>query len=149
MGCNKIALGHHRDDVLQTLFLNLFFAGQLAAMPPRLVADRGRLVVVRPLVYCAEDDIRDFARSAEFPILPCNLCGAQEHLQRKVVGSLLDGLERERPGTKRVMLAALQNVRPSHLLDKGLWKTLGLRGAIDADEGSDAAPMAARQLVRE
>jgi tRNA 2-thiocytidine biosynthesis protein TtcA len=149
MGCNKIALGHHRDDVLQTLFLNLFFAGQLAAMPPRLVADRGRLVVVRPLVYCAEDDIRDFARSAEFPILPCNLCGSQEHLQRKVVGGLLDGLERERPGTKRVMLAALQNVRPSHLLDKGLWKTLGLRGAIDADEGSDAGPMTAWQLVRE
>jgi tRNA 2-thiocytidine biosynthesis protein TtcA len=148
MGCNKIALGHHRDDVLQTVLLNLFFAGQLATMPPRLLADGGRLVVVRPLVLCAEEDIRDFARLAQFPILPCDLCGSQEHLQRKVVGGLLDRLERDNPGTKQVMLAALQNVRPSHLLDTRLWKTLGLHGALDEDS-LDRSPLPARQLVRD
>jgi tRNA 2-thiocytidine biosynthesis protein TtcA len=124
LGCRKIALGHHRDDVLQTLFLNLLFAGKLAAMPPKLVADDGEHVVLRPLVYCAEEDVGAFARLAQFPILPCDLCGSQEQLQRKVVGRLLDGLERERPGTKAIMLAALQNVVPSHLLDKGLWERL-------------------------
>jgi tRNA 2-thiocytidine biosynthesis protein TtcA len=149
MGCNKIALGHHRDDILQTLFLNLFFAGQLAAMPPRLLADHGRLVVVRPLVFCAEEDIRDFANLSHFPILPCDLCGSQDHLQRKVVGNLIDRLECDNPGTKRVMLAALQNVRPSHLLDKRLWKTLGMHGAIDEDEVSNEASVPARQLVRD
>jgi tRNA 2-thiocytidine biosynthesis protein TtcA len=148
MGCNKIALGHHRDDVLQTVLLNLFFAGQLATMPPRLLADGGRLVVVRPLVFCAEEDIRDFARLAEFPILPCDLCGSQDHLQRKVVGGLLDRLEHDNPGTKQVMLAALQNVRPTHLLDKRLWKSLGLHGALDED-ALDQSPIPARQLVRD
>jgi tRNA 2-thiocytidine biosynthesis protein TtcA len=131
LGCNKIALGHHRDDVLQTLLLNLLFAGQLASMPPKLVADGGNLVVVRPLVYCAEEDIRVFADEAAFPILPCDLCGSQEHLQRKRVGRMLDDLERERPGTKTIMLSALQNVRPSHLLDRGLWQALGVHGAPD------------------
>jgi tRNA 2-thiocytidine biosynthesis protein TtcA len=131
LGCNKIALGHHRDDVLQTLLLNLLFAGQLASMPPKLVADGGNLVVVRPLVYCAEEDIRAFADQAGFPILPCDLCGSQEHLQRKRVGRMLDDLEHERPGTKTIMLSALQNVRPSHLLDRGLWQALGVHGASD------------------
>jgi tRNA 2-thiocytidine biosynthesis protein TtcA len=135
LGCNKIALGHHRDDVLQTLFLNLFFAGQLGAMPARLLADEGRLVVVRPLVYCAEEDIRAFAALAEFPTIPCDLCGSQEHLQRKAVGRLLDELERERAGTKRTMLAALHNVRPTHLLDQGLWRALGLSGIAEEHEG--------------
>jgi tRNA 2-thiocytidine biosynthesis protein TtcA len=148
LGCTKIALGHHRDDVLQTLLLNLFFAGQLAAMPPRLVADRSRLVVIRPLVYCAEEDIRDFARLAAFPILPCDLCGSQDHLQRKEVGRLLDRLELERRGTKRVMLAALQNVRPTHLLDQGLWRALGRRDASEPDEDGPDAPVAAERLLR-
>src|ERR1700691_1555156 len=134
LGCNKIALGHHRDDVLQTLFLNLIFAGQLGAMPARLLADEGRLVVVRPLVYCAEEDIRAFAALAEFPTIPCDLCGSQEQLQRKAVGRLLDQLERERPGTKRSMLAALHNVRPTHLLDQGLWRALGLSGLAEDEE---------------
>jgi tRNA 2-thiocytidine biosynthesis protein TtcA len=140
LGCNKIALGHHRDDVLQTLFLNLIFAGQLAAMPPRLIADRGRLVVVRPLVYCAEEDIREFAALAGFPILPCNLCGSQDGLQRKAMGRLIDKLEQDHPGTKRVMLAALHNARPSHLLDQRLWQLQGVAKASDEEEDSEQPP---------
>jgi tRNA 2-thiocytidine biosynthesis protein TtcA len=151
MGCNKIALGHHLDDVLQTLFLNLFFAGQLAAMPPRLLADEGRIVVVRPLAYCLEEDVARFAAMAEFPILPCDLCGSQEQLQRKEVGRMLDRLEAERPGTKRIMLAALRNVRPTHLLDRGLWESLGLGGLTDAADGEaelSGGTIPARRLVR-
>ena len=147
LGCGKIALGHHREDILQTLFLNLFFAGQLASMPPKLVADKGAHIVIRPLVYCAEDDIRAFAELARFPILPCDLCGSQEQLQRKAVGRLIDELERERPGTKTVMLAALQNVRPSHLLDRGLWAALGVPLARDEDE-TDQATVSEQRLVR-
>jgi tRNA 2-thiocytidine biosynthesis protein TtcA len=151
LGCNKIALGHHRDDVLQTLLLNLVFAGQLGAMPPRLVADGGALVVVRPLVYCAEEDIRAFAEHAKFPILPCDLCGTQEHLQRKAMARLLDQLEKEHPGTKTVMLSALQNVRPSHLLDQRLWRSLGLPVALDDEDGQPQGPLvplAPQRLLR-
>jgi tRNA 2-thiocytidine biosynthesis protein TtcA len=151
LGCNKIALGHHRDDVLQTLLLNLVFAGQLGAMPPRLVADGGALVVVRPLVYCAEEDIRAFAEHAKFPILPCDLCGTQEHLQRKAMARLLDQLEKEHPGTKTVMLSALQNVRPSHLLDQRLWRSLGLPVALDDEDGQHQGPLvplAPQRLLR-
>jgi tRNA 2-thiocytidine biosynthesis protein TtcA len=149
LGCNKIALGHHRDDAIQTLFLNLIFAGQLAAMPPRLVADRGRLVVVRPIVYCAEEDIREFALMAGFPILPCNLCGSQDGLQRKAVARMIDKLEAEHPGTKRVMLAALQNVRPSQLLDQRLWQLRGVTMASDDDEGVEpTASIPSHHLVR-
>ncbi len=151
LGCNKIALGHHRDDVLQTLLLNLVFAGQLGAMPPRLVADGGALVVVRPLVYCAEEDIRAFAEHAKFPILPCDLCGTQEHLQRKAMARLLDQLEKEHPGTKTVMLSALQNVRPSHLLDQRLWRSLDLPVALDDEDGQPQGPLvplAPQRLLR-
>ena len=140
LGCNKIALGHHRDDILQTFWLNFQFAGMLAAMPPKLVSDgegRAPLTVIRPLAYCAEEDIRELAAELAFPILPCDLCGSQENLQRKVAGRMLDELERARPGTKAVMLAALQNVRPSHLLDRDLWRTVGLPVAAD-DERSGA-----------
>jgi tRNA 2-thiocytidine biosynthesis protein TtcA len=146
MGCNKIALGHHRDDVLQTLMLNLLFAGQLASMPPKLLADEGQRVVIRPLVYCSEEDIRAFAQEMAFPILPCDLCGSQEQLQRKQVGKLIDGFERDRPGTKASMLAALQNVRPTHLLDRDLWSSLGIHAA--RDEGASASVVSERRLVR-
>ena len=150
LGCNKIALGHHRDDVLQTLLLlNLVFAGQLGAMPPRLVADGGALIVVRPLVYCAEEDIKLFAEVAEFPILPCDLCGTQEHLQRKAMARLINQLEQDHPGTKTVMLSALQNVRPSHLLDQRLWRSLGLPAAVDDEDGQAAgATLAPQRLLR-
>jgi tRNA 2-thiocytidine biosynthesis protein TtcA len=143
VGATKIALGHHRDDVLQTLFLNLLFAGQLASMPPKLVGDEGRMVVIRPLAYCAEEDIRAYAAMVKFPILPCDLCGSQDNLQRKSVGRLLDDLEAKHPGTKQVMLAALQNVRPGHLLDQRLWKALGLEAAR---EGTGTLP--ASRLLR-
>jgi tRNA 2-thiocytidine biosynthesis protein TtcA len=155
--CTKIALGHHRDDILQTLFLNLLFAGQLGAMPPKLVSGDGH-IVIRPLVYCAEEDIAAYASALEFPILPCDLCGSQDNLQRKIVGAMINDLEAKTPGTKAIMLAALQNVRPSHLLDQALWKKLGLEAASDAREGDaregdakegDANVVSAARLVRD
>jgi tRNA 2-thiocytidine biosynthesis protein TtcA len=151
LGCNKIALGHHRDDVLQTLLLNLLFAGQLAAMPPKLLGDGGAHVVIRPLLYCAEEDIRAFSEAMAFPILPCDLCGSQENLQRKRVGRMIDELEAGRPGTKAVMLAALQNVRPSQLLDRRLWSTLGVHAAHEDEEAGESGPqevVAEQRLVR-
>jgi len=123
LGCNKIALGHHRDDILQTFFLNMMFAGQLGAMPPKLVSTYGN-TVIRPLAYADETEIREFSELMEFPILPCDLCGSQDNLQRKVVGRMIDGWEAERPGTKGILLSSLQNVKPSMLLDRDLLRTL-------------------------
>jgi tRNA 2-thiocytidine biosynthesis protein TtcA len=120
LGCNKIALGHHRDDAIETLLLNLFFAGKLASMPARLTSDDGAHVVVRPLIYCPEETLAAFAAERAFPILPCNLCGSQSQAQRKQVKTLLARLESEHPGVKATMLAALGNVVPSHLLDRDL-----------------------------
>jgi tRNA 2-thiocytidine biosynthesis protein TtcA len=133
LGCTKIALGHHRDDVVVTLLLNLFFSGQLKAMPPKLISDDGAHIVIRPLVYCSEDDIQAYATLAQFPILPCDLCGSQENLQRKAMSRLLSSLEREHAGIRTSALSALMNVRPSHLLDAGLWKKLGLEVARERD----------------
>lgn len=134
MGCTKIALGHHRDDAIVTLMLNLVFSGQLKAMPPKLLSDDGAHTVIRPLVYCAEEDLAAFAAQEGFPILPCDLCGSQENLQRKAISRLLADLEARSPGARQNMLAALTNVRPSHLFDKKLWRSLGLRVA-PAEEG--------------
>ena len=145
LGCTKIALGHHRDDILQTLLLNLFFAGKLAAMPPKLVADEGRQIVIRPLVYCAEEDIRAFSDAMKFPILPCDLCGSQDNLQRKIIGRMIDDLAVKHPDVKQVMLAALQNVRPSHLLDQGLWSQLGVHAASEGEPSNMTSP---ERLVR-
>lgn len=115
LGCNKIALGHHRDDALETLLLNLFFGGKLASMPPRLQTDDGRFTVIRPLAYVAEADLAALAAERGFPILPCKLCGSQDEAQRKQMKALLAELERKHPTLRQTMLAALGNVVPSHL----------------------------------
>lgn len=117
LGCNKIALGHHRDDSLETLLLNLFYGGKMQAMPARYTTDDGRFVVTRPLIECAEDDIAAHAADAGYPILPCNLCGSQDGLHRDKMTALLAQLEADSPNVKQVMLNALRNVQPSHLLD--------------------------------
>jgi len=117
LGCNKIALGHHRDDALETLLLNLCYAGKLQAMPARYTTDDGRFEVIRPLIDAAEKDIRVFAEERAYPILPCNLCGSQDGLKREVVSGLLDRLEQDIPDVRAVMHNAISNVRPTHLLD--------------------------------
>ena len=117
LGCNKIALGHHRDDALETLLLNLFYSGRLQAMPARYTTNDKRFEVIRPLIECAERDIAAHARHAGYPILPCNLCGSQTDLKRVAIAELLAELERKNPDLRQVMLAALKNVRPTHLLD--------------------------------
>jgi len=118
LGCTKIALGHHRDDALETLLLNLFFAGKLAAMPARLHSDDGAHVVIRPLIYCAEDDLGEFARHHKVPVLPCHLCSSQPNAQRQQMKHLLRQLEVQHPDLRQSMLAALGNVQVSHLLVK-------------------------------
>jgi tRNA 2-thiocytidine biosynthesis protein TtcA len=152
MECTKIALGHHRDDAITTLMLNLIFSGQLKAMPPKLVSDDGDNVVIRPLIYCAEADLAAFAAEEAFPIIPCDLCGSQENLQRKQISQLLAEIDQRYPGARRNMLAALGNVRPSHLFDKGLWQKLGLEvareddGAAKLDDDGDL--IASAHLIR-
>ena len=131
LGATKIALGHHRDDLLETTLLNLFYSGKLATMPPRLHADDGKNVVIRPLVYCAEEDIATYAGERGFPILPCGLCGSQDNLKRQEIKRLLATLEADNPTLRGTMLAALGNVSPSHLLDGDLWD-VGGRGALDS-----------------
>jgi tRNA 2-thiocytidine biosynthesis protein TtcA len=120
IGATKIALGHHRDDILATFFLNLFHGGQLKAMPAKLRSDDGRHVVIRPLAYVAEEDLAAYAGQKAFPIIPCNLCGSQENLQRKVVGEMLREWEKRHPGRIESIVRALTEVRPSHLLDRKL-----------------------------
>ncbi len=121
LGANKIALGHHRDDMIETLFLNMFFAGKLKGMPPKLITDKGDHMVIRPLAYCAEKDIARFARAMEFPIIPCNLCGSQENLQRQNVKEMLNAWELQYPGRTATMFTAMQNVSASHLMDSSLF----------------------------
>jgi tRNA 2-thiocytidine biosynthesis protein TtcA len=134
LGCTKIALGHHRDDAIETLLLNLLFAGQLKSMPPVLRSDDGAHTVIRPLFLCAEADIVEFARARAFPILPCNLCGSQDGLWRDQVATLLADLERRIPNVRASILTAMQNVRPTHLPDPDLWARLGLTPTgVDAD----------------
>ena len=125
-GCSAIVLGHHRDDSLETFMLNLLHGGRVAAMPPKLVNDAGDLFVLRPLIGCAEADIAKFAASMAFPIIPCNLCGTQDGLQRMAIKAMLDDWEKRSPGKRQIMATALANVRPSHLLDNGLFDFAGL-----------------------
>ena len=120
-GFTKIALGHHRDDIVETLFLNLFHQSALRAMPPKLLSDDGKHVVIRPLAYCKEDDIAEYARLQQFPIMPCNLCGSQETLQRKALKQMLAGWEREHPGRIENVFRALTSVTPSQLADRDLF----------------------------
>jgi len=127
LGATKIALGHHRDDILATFFLNLFFGGKLKAMPPKLKSDDGRHIVIRPLAYVKEDDLAAYAEEKAFPIIPCNLCGSQEHLQRRQVRDLLRQWEKQHPGRVESILSALGDVRASHLLDRKLFDFSGLK----------------------
>jgi len=120
-GCSALVLGHHRDDVLETFFMNLFHGGRLAAMPAKLKNDEGDLLVLRPLIYAAEEDLAKFAQAMQFPIIPCNLCGSQDGLQRNAMKTMLTDIEKRMPGRKDTMIRALSNIRPSHLLDNKLF----------------------------
>jgi len=142
LGATRIALGHHRDDILETFFLNLFHGGRLKAMPPKLVSDDGRHMVIRPLAYCRERDLERYAVEKAFPIIPCNLCGSQENLQRQVIKQMLQQWDRQAPGRLDTIFAALQRISPSHLLDAGQFDFRSLeagKGAWpDGDKAFDA-----------
>jgi len=139
LGATKIALGHHRDDILATFFLNLFYGGRLKAMPAKLVSDDGRHVVIRPMAYAKEDDLAAYAEAKGFPIIPCTLCGSQENLQRKVVRQMLADWEKRHPGRIQSILSALAHVSPSHLMDRRLFDFAGLRPTGIADAEGDTA----------
>ncbi len=139
LGATKVALGHHRDDMLQTFFLNMFFGGKLKGMPAKLVSDDGKHVVIRPLAYVAEKDLVRWAEHREFPIIPCTLCGSQENLQRKQVSLMLKDWEKKFPGRIESMFGALQKVVPSHLMDATLHDFKGLKATGVEDENGDKA----------
>ena len=134
LGANKIALGHHRDDIVETLFLNLFFGAKMKAMPPKLATNDKQNIVIRPLAYCSEKDIASYARQMEFPIIPCDLCGSQDNLQRQKIKDMLQGWEREQPGRVNNIFRAITNVEPSHLADINLYDFKGLTQAKADDE---------------
>jgi tRNA 2-thiocytidine biosynthesis protein TtcA len=134
LGANKIALGHHRDDIVQTLFLNMFFGAKLKAMPPKLATDKGEFVVIRPLAYCAEKDIAAYARGMEFPIIPCDLCGSQENLQRQNIKKMLQEWELTYPGRTEKIFRALTNVAPSHLADTELFDFKSISPKADEED---------------
>ena len=138
LGATRIALGHHRDDILETFFLNLFFGGHLKAMPPKLVSDDGEHVVIRPLAYCAEADIARFARAMAYPIIPCNLCGSQVNAQRQQIKAMLQGWAQEHPGRIESIFTAMSQVVPSHLMDSGLFDFRGLTRDTPVAEGDTA-----------
>lgn len=152
LGATKIALGHHRDDMLQTLLLNMFFGAKLKGMPAKLVSDDGKHVVIRPLAYVPEKDLTRWADIRQFPIIPCTLCGSQENLQRKQVGNLLREWEKKYPGRVENMASALQNVVPSHLMDRALFpfETLQASGVPDdnGDKAFDDEPLPASAAAR-
>jgi tRNA 2-thiocytidine biosynthesis protein TtcA len=150
LGCTKIALGHHRDDILQTMFMNMFFGSRLKGMPPKLVTDNGEHVVIRPMAYCREQDLEKYAQHREFPIIPCNLCGSQDGLQRQQMREMINEWDRKFPGRVDNMFTALSNVVPSHLMDRKLYpfETIKATGrpeaggdiAFDEDEGCGDTP---------
>ncbi|MDC0662064.1 tRNA 2-thiocytidine(32) synthetase TtcA [Marinobacter sp. SS21] len=142
-GVTKIALGHHRDDLLETLFLNMFYGGKLKTMPPMLHSDDGRNTVIRPLAYCREKDIASYAVLRDFPIIPCNLCGSQENLQRQVIKEMLQGWDKQNPGRLESMFRAICNVEPSHLADTSLFDFRN--GRLSAGRYDDAVSAEAEQ----
>jgi tRNA 2-thiocytidine biosynthesis protein TtcA len=152
LGATKIALGHHRDDILQTLFLNMFFGGKMKAMAPKLVSDDGRNIVIRPLAYCRESDLEAWAEVRAFPIIPCNLCGSQPNLQRQQVKQMLQDWDKRFPGRIESMFRSLSDVVPSHLLDSRLFDFAGLKANgipdADGDIAFDAQPLAAEPVRR-
>ena len=139
IGATKIALGHHRDDILETFFLNMFYGGKLKAMPPKLVSDDGRHVVIRPLAYCEEGDLAAYAKLKAFPIIPCTLCGSQENLQRKHVKAMLREWEKRHPGRVENIVRSLQNVSRSHLLDRDLFDFIAVAPTGQATPDGDKA----------
>lgn len=139
LGCNKIALGHHKDDILETLMLNMFYAGKLKAMPPKLVSDDGRHMVIRPMAFCRERDIEKYAAIKQFPIIPCDLCGSQPNLQRQVIKGMLREWDKKFPGRTDVMFKALRDVVPSHLADSRLYDFKTIRTQETPFEGGDIA----------
>jgi tRNA 2-thiocytidine biosynthesis protein TtcA len=132
IGATKIALGHHRDDILETLFLNMFFGGKIKSMPPKLLSDDGRHMVIRPLSYCKEKDIQTFSEIKEYPIIPCNLCGSQENLQRQVIKKMLSDWDKEYPGRTDTLFTSVQNIVPSHMADTELFDFKDLSISPDA-----------------
>ena len=139
LGATKIALGHHRDDILATFFLNLFYAGKLKAMPAKLVSDDGKHIVIRPLAYAKESELAAYAELKDFPIIPCTLCGSQQNLQRQVVGGLLRQWDKQYPGRVASILRAMSDVRPSHLMDRKLFDFAGLKPSGVEDAEGDRA----------
>tara|TARA_B110001452_G_scaffold30868_1_gene24188 strand:+ start:1401 stop:2288 length:888 start_codon:yes stop_codon:yes gene_type:complete len=146
IGATKVALGHHRDDIVETLFLNMFFQGKLKAMPPKLLSDDKKNILIRPLAYCRETDLIALAELKQFPIIPCNLCGSQEGLQRNVVKSMLIGWEREFPGRIDSIFGAIKNVSPSQLADVSLFDFTGLQ--LDRGTLSDSANLEVETHIR-
>ncbi len=132
IGATKIALGHHRDDIIETLFLNMFYGGKIKAMPPKLLADDKRNIIIRPLAYCSEEDIVEFSELKEFPIIPCNLCGSQENMQRQAIKEMLQGWNKKHPGRVESIFSSICNVAPSQLGDKTLFDFINLN--IDRSE---------------
>ena len=132
IGANKFALGHHREDLLETFFLNLFFGGKLETMPPKYLTDDEQLTVIRPLIYCREDSIKAYAELREFPIIPCNLCGSQPKLQRQLIKEMLNTWELKYPDRKEIIMTSLKNIHPSHLLDKKRFDFQNLSAEIGA-----------------
>ncbi len=139
LGCTKIALGHHRDDILQTLFLNMFYGGKMKGMPPKLMSDDGKHIVIRPLAYCREKDIIRFSEAKQFPIIPCNLCGSQPNLQRQVIGDMLRDWDKRYPGRIETMFSAMQNIVPSHMADTTLFDFDAVTHGAPVVAGGDLA----------
>jgi tRNA 2-thiocytidine biosynthesis protein TtcA len=140
-GCSAVVLGHHRDDILETFFMNLFHGGRLATMPAKLVNEEGDLFVYRPLAHVAEQDCEKFSKALNYPIIPCDLCGSQDGLQRQQVKQILDQWEANSPGRRQVMFKALTNIRPSHMMDPKLFDFAGLiRESVKFEENSDTIP---------